>query len=450
MDNKRHVILLIRILLILANFIGLFQFFQLSSDIVYGNHRGDFMLIKPSYGFMRVPESDQCKQTQSCNKLAADFAPVYFSGAMNTSLEEAYDTEHTADPWKRASRSSPALHYFYSKTLAKISYGWASFIHLFGQIILFYLSIICTFKILGLKRGKIEVLLFIPIVLFATPSGLAWFERGQFSLFVASAYLWSINGIVTRKNLYFFIAALFAFFKWTSLVFISMTFLFFLLHRLFDFKKNKWLLGQTVLNYAVFSFVFLLLFFLFYEESLLFLEIAFTQEHFFVPTSMSILNVLPEKFFKYLFVLLLCGIPVVIFFKVKSVEKWGAPVLVSFCLYSSIHPTLSFDYSIPYLLGLIPYFMYFVKNQSEQKVSFGGAYYFLVAFLLSILFLGYSTELEKIMPQKLLSFLANYRMTFLLANYLFFIVVFLLFSLILLVYSGETAVFLRKRSRYSS
>lgn len=52
------------------------------------------------------------------------------------------------------------------------------------------------------------------------PAGLSWFERGQFSLYVALAYLLLIVGLMKKKPVLIAVSALFAYVKWTSFPFL--------------------------------------------------------------------------------------------------------------------------------------------------------------------------------------------------------------------------------------
>ena len=190
--------------------LSLYNFILLSKDMIYGDSSGLYLKPLPRYGFMRVPENTFTLKYEAFHRLAADFAQIYFPSQKLSSLTTAY-TKDTLDPWQRPSRYAPFIHAVYSFSFCKFEYGFASFLHMLVQMLLFFASFIYAFKILRIEKDLFPVILLVNFCLFLTPVGLSWFERGQFSLYVSLSYLWLFLGLVNRNGYYIFISALFAY-----------------------------------------------------------------------------------------------------------------------------------------------------------------------------------------------------------------------------------------------
>ena len=109
-------------------------------------------------------------------------------------------------------------------------YGFASFLHILIQILLFFVSFIYAFKVLQIGKDLFPVILLVNFCLFLTPVGLSCFEPGQFSLYVSLSYLWLFLGLFNRNGYYILLSALFAYVKWTSFPFVSLVILLWVLN----------------------------------------------------------------------------------------------------------------------------------------------------------------------------------------------------------------------------
>jgi hypothetical protein len=314
----------------------------------------------PIYGFMRVPESPLAKKVEGVNRLAADFAQIYFPSLNFSSLTQAY-TNETLDPWRRPSRYAPLIHAICSMSFCKFNYGYASFFHMAIQLLLFYISFVYAFKILHIKRYILHGILLVNFCLFLTPVGLSFFERGQFSLYVSLSYLWIILGIINRNVLFMILSALFAYMKLTSFPFIFVVLVLWMLN-----SQNVKELKQSMLLALVFALT-ITLFFLFYlESSVPFIVGALRQEVLFNPCGLSLVRLLPKLFVKALpFILIILG-----YLHIKKNKNdfiLLVPYLVGCGVILITYPTHAFDYSVPCLFCFIPLVIYWSKHPIIHK-----------------------------------------------------------------------------------
>ncbi len=221
MRNWKRSFLII-IFIILHVFI-LRNVFLLSKDLLSGDHSAEKLIPLPRYGFARIPDSPLTEQYHAQNRLAVDFAQIYFPAQQMSSLSENYQSG-TMDPLQRPSRYAPLVHYLCSITICKLEYGLASLLHMLFQVIIFFLVLIYSYKSLKLEKGILPGILLVDVYLFLTPAGLSWFERGQFSLYVGVAYILLILGLMKRNLPLVLLAGFFAFIKWTSLPTILVVF----------------------------------------------------------------------------------------------------------------------------------------------------------------------------------------------------------------------------------
>jgi hypothetical protein len=146
-------------------------------------------------------------------------------------------------------------------------------------------------------------MLLINFCLFLTPVGITWFERGQFSLYIALAYLWLILGRHTHNPFYVLLSALFAFVKWTSLPFI---FVILALDLVSSKDLNE--LKCSVLFGGLFAIVFVLLSLPFYNATRAYLTGLYQQELTLRGEGLSLMIFLPRTLVKSLpFMLIVAG-----------------------------------------------------------------------------------------------------------------------------------------------
>jgi len=361
------------------------NFVLLSRDMIYGDFSAASISPTPRYPFFRIPTSDY----QGLNRLGVDFAQVYFPSKQFSALIENY-SKGAFDPLGRPSRYAPFIHYLCAISICKFAYGYAAFLHMLIQLTLFYISLYAAFRILDLKKYLWPCVLLINFCLFLTPVGITWFERGQFSLYVALAYLWILLGRHTRNPFYVLLSALFAFVKWTSLPFI-----FVILALDLVSSKDLHELKRSILFGGLFAMIFVLLSLPFYSATRVYLTGLYQQELTLHGKGLSLMIFLPKTLVKILpFMLIVPG-----WLATRRLRK--APLLlVPFFAGTAIllitYPTLAYDYSVPVLMGFIPLMMAWAKlpATSNGKVNTITVAIFFI-FLLAV---SFSKVIQNLIP----------------------------------------------------
>lgn len=358
-------------------------------DCLLGNANTENLLVKPSCGFMRIDANDP-NRGEGQNRLGADLAQIYFPAKWQPAISKAYDSTSTLDPWHRPSRYAPLLHLICRYTLCQWPYGWASLFHVFFQLGLFLWTLHRTLLLFGKENYFQPCCLFCLVLIFLTPSGLSWFERGQYSFYLATGYLWFMSGLLLHKNRYFLYSALFGFIKWTSLVFYFMVFLYYLMQ---SFQQKNEKNRRNALNgILIFTAVFFSLFLFTYQDSLLFIQGALEQESNFLPTKMSLYHYLPSQIPKFILPLLLPITALALLSKPKSPSIQTLPfgLIVAFAVYAMLHPTLSYDYNGPILLAFIPLLLHNLDTVTNPMI-FGISQRFSISITKNKILLAYAS-----------------------------------------------------------
>jgi hypothetical protein len=352
MRNLKKI--LFTIIFMLAHVFILRNVYLLTKDMLMGDLSAEKMIPLPRYGFARIPDSPLTEQYHAQNRLAVDFAQIYFPAQQMAALNENYQSG-AQDPLQRPSRYAPLIHFLCSITICRLDYGIASFLHMAIQIFLFYLVCIISFRSLKIEKYILPGLLLANIYLFLTPAGLSWFERGQFSLYVGIAFLLVILGFIKRNPLLVILSAIFGFIKWTSFPTLFVIFSAAILgSKSLTEGKKKLLLG------GAFLLVIIALTFSFPAQSIEFLKGLYLQERFSTPGGVSLAKVVPVWIAKLL------PIPLIILgylhFKINqnAVDR-TIPFLAGCAVLMLTYPTLAYEYNLPTLLGFIPLFIYWTK-----------------------------------------------------------------------------------------
>ena len=339
-----------------------------SRDMVAGDGSMTRLRPGPRYPVLRVPDTPDTARYGAENRIAGDFAQVYFP-AREFGAGTAY-SERTPDPWGRQSRYPPAVHWACAVTICLLPYGQASLAHMLVQYVVFAGSFAYAFYALGIARYLPLAFLGVNVGLFLTPVGVSWFERGQFSLYIAAAYTWLLLGVYRTNAVFLGIAVLLAFVKWTSFP-------------LFVVVLGAWLLASDRVVFArrvraalAAVLIFVALFLLFPMQGIEFLEGAIGQENLLRPDGLSLARAVPRRLVRR------CRS------RWPSWEHFGCapktPVaqssagpegdferLLPFVLGAAIllllYPTLAFDYSVPCLFGLIPFAIHWARWRSMPE-----------------------------------------------------------------------------------
>jgi len=342
------------ILFVLAHIFILRNAILLSKDMLYGDFSAGKILPSPRYPFERIPDSPSAQQYHAQNRLAIDFAQIYFPSQKMASLSENYQNG-ILDPMQRPSRYAPLVLFLCSITVCKLDYGIASLLHMLIQVFLFYTVFIISFKVLKIEKDLLPGLLLANCYLFLTPAGLSWFEKGQFSLYVGIAYLLIILGFIKRNNFLILLSALFAFIKWTSFPYLVVVLPVYILN-----SKSLTAGKKNLLLAAAFLLIIISLSLLFPQQSLYFLKGLYNQERFAVPGGISLVKIIPVGLAKIL------PVPLIVlgYLNIKinqNVFERNIPFLAGSAILMLTYPTLAYDYSLPSLLGFIPLFFYWTK-----------------------------------------------------------------------------------------
>lgn len=317
----------------------------LLEDMIHGNGAAEGMLVKPRYGFMRLPGNELTERLNAEGRMAADFAQIYFPSAPEAA-GLAY-TRETPDPFGRVSRLAPLVHRACTWTICRLDYGPASVAHVAIQYLVFLVSLCAAFHILDARRFLPAGLLLANTCLFLLPVGLAWMERGQFSLYVAAAYLWLLVGMVKRSTAAVTLSAVLAYVKFTSLPFMVVGFGICVAAQ--RGAALRWGIRLALLLAAGVGMLFLA----YFQESIVFLHEALRQEYLTTPQGLTLVNIWPRPLVKALpFILLAAGV-------VLALRWWrdladGFPFLLGSAIILTLYPTKAFDYNAPCLLGFIP------------------------------------------------------------------------------------------------
>jgi hypothetical protein len=347
------------------------NFFLMSKDLIYGDKSGEKILPKPFLGFFRIYQRENTIKHNAVYRLAGDYAQIYFPSQDFSSLSKNYDTGYL-DPWLRPSRYAPFIHFLCSVSFCKLDYGYASFLHMVIQMLLFYFFFVVAFKMLNIESEVWFGLLLVNVFLFATPAGLSWFERGQFSLYVALSSLLLILGFMKNKPIFVFLSSLFAYVKWTSFPFLFVAFALFILS-----ARNKKEFVHNILLGLMYLLPLMLLSLSFRSRLIHFLQGIYLQERFVPPEGISLSQILPEIFVKGLpFLLIFLG-----FLYLRKENKSFndlIPYLTGAGILLLTYPTIAFEYSIPCLFCFIPLVFYWTKQPNIMNKI---VRYFFILFL---------------------------------------------------------------------
>jgi hypothetical protein len=372
------------IVFIIVNVFALRNFFLLSRDMVYGDFSAQLLFPSPRYAPERLPSSPITMEYQAANRLGADFTPIYFPAQQISKLDNAYNYL-SLDPLKRPSRTAPLVLVLCSKTLCKLGFGHAALGNILLQLFLFFPILYFVFSSLGIKRYFLSAFLFTEFILLLTPVGLSWFERSQFSLYVAISYLLLLFGLTRNNAILIILSAGFAFIKWTSLPCI-----FVILAAYIMASRNKKELRHNLLMASLFGFIMILLLLPLIHENISFIYVLIDQEASRSPHGLSLVFYLPRAMVKALpFALILIGL---IIAKINRSDFIGLfPFFVAAAVILLLYPTEALDYSVPTLLGLIPLMIFWAKRLASNQRTAENLV--LMSFLLFVCLASFSIKL---------------------------------------------------------
>lgn len=345
---------------VIAHWFILNNIYLLSRDTLYADYSIEKVWPSPQYGVERIPDTPWAGKFNAYNHLAFDFAQVYFPSQEFDKLKSNYILGRL-DPGGRPSRYAPFVLFLCSITFCKLNYGEASLFHLFSQLALFYFFFVRSFIILNIKQYIPLGVLIVNICLFLTPTGISWFERGQFSLYVSMSYLLVILWLLKRASIYVLLSALFAFIKWTSFPTIFVVLSVFIFASL-NFKEVR----IKVFNVLPFVGVILLLLIFFPVEDYYFLQGLYQQEFFATSQGISLVRMWPAVFVKFM-PLLLIGMSWLYVRKYRNNLEEYLPFFTGAGILMLTFPTKAYEYNVSTLFCFIPMIIYWAVLAAHRK-----------------------------------------------------------------------------------
>ena len=121
------------------------------------------------------------------------------------------------------------MFYLCNKFLCNISFPLAGLYFIFLQVALLIISSYWILRHYRLGIVILPVTVFYCFVLFLTPVGLTWFERGQFDIYSALAILFFMFAVYEKKAYAFVVSGLFFSLKFTAIILFIQAFIIYLL-----------------------------------------------------------------------------------------------------------------------------------------------------------------------------------------------------------------------------
>lgn len=326
-----------------------YQLVWLGRDVVTGDGSIARLVVAPRYPPLRIPPSDLAANHDGVGRLAADFAQVYFPARADEPIAHAYRRASSLDPWTRHSRFAPLVHAACGWTVCLLPYGWASLAHLGLQLALLGYTLVRARALLALPRESLPTMLAVATAcLCLAPVGLAFLERGQWSVYVGLSYCWLLLGLLLDRPRYVVAAAALAFLKWTSLPFTCVVF-------------GAWVLSGRSIDECrrrarpalIFGATFAALFVCLPEAGLAFFDGVQRQELSSRSNGLSLVLFLPRPVVK-LWPLALAAIGAIGLRGRAPNDPALAPFAAGTAILLLGYPTIAHDYSVPSLLGFLP------------------------------------------------------------------------------------------------
>ena len=361
-----------------------YQLTWLGRDFVTGDGSIARLVVPPRYPALRIPPSDLAATGGAAGRLAADFAQVYFPARAETPLAYAYQRASPLDPWTRHSRFAPLVHAACGWTVCSLPYGWASLAHLALQLGLLGYTLVRARQLLALPRESLPTMLALAAAcLCLAPVGLAFLERGQWSVYVGLGYCWLVLGILFERPRYVIAAAALAFLKWTSLPFTCVVLGAYALA-----GRSVGECRRRARPALIFAATFAALFVCLPEAGIAFFEGLQHQELTSRSNGLSLVLFLPRPVVKLLpFALAALG---AIGLRGRAPHDAAlAPFAAGAAILLLAYPTIAHDYSVPSILGFLPLVAYWARSgvMPERLGALASA-----GFALFLVLASWSTE----------------------------------------------------------
>ncbi len=301
----------------------------------------------PLYGFLHAPKDFAEEDLRG--KLAVDFLQVYGGARRFSEAGTVYDG--SLDVFGRLPTYPPLTHFLYAPIATRYPPARATQIHIGLQVGLLVLS---TMMVLGRRRWP-QALAASGMMfgfLFASPVGLAWAERGQFSVFPLIAFIFAMSGVLEGKYWYFVACALFASIKWSALPFLFVLFGLYVLDGRLPIKQ-RWIRGGSVIVILVGSLA------VFPRYAVEYLNTIHTLELSQGPEGISLGQVFPSWFYKSFPFVIVCAGALFLRWAYDyggraRAELARMALWIASCILLSMYGTNCFEHRALVLLAFIP------------------------------------------------------------------------------------------------
>lgn len=308
----------------------------------------------PLYGFGLL---DKNRSGLDSDTFAMDFSAVYF-GSRNFQEPEFYEEKY--DPFGRSQLYPPMVYYAYGKIIGDASFDNSVLVHLLIQVILLMTITFFILRYYNLYYLIFPIILIYLILLFLTPVGLSWFERGQFDLYPALAIMLFLFAVYESKAYAFGLSAFFASMKWTAALFFVSAFLIYLIFS--DEKRKFWFFG-------IFSGVFALSLIVFPNYSIKYLANLSSLQGNYVE-GITLVNRMPMTIIFLLPIIAL--IFYVIFLFLTKDRKYiflntFLPFMSGIAVFGLLMPSITWEYRLVSFIGFIAMaFVWCVKYSNDR------------------------------------------------------------------------------------
>ncbi len=373
------------IVFVLLSFFAIRNFVFLSQDMITGDYSALRLVPAPLYPLRRIPNNPVTEKYRAVKHLGADFAQIYFPAQAMSSLGDAYIAHESPDPWGRPSRYAPFILGLCSITICRLDYGPASFANILIQILLFVPALFFLLRSFGIRKYFLPSLLLTEFILFLTPVGLSWIERGQFTLYLAVSCLLLLLGLVRKNARWVFVSACLAFIKWTSL---PLAFVILAIYILNSKNAREAWFGMEMAS--LFGLVFIVLLLPFFKVGIDFVKGLLSQELLDNPEGLSLLEFAPRFAVKLIpFLTIVLGYINIRFAKNDFIALM--PYFTGAAILFLLYPTRAYEYGLPSLLGSLPLMLYWNFQLGTNRRMMGNI--LAASFILFLVAASFSSAL---------------------------------------------------------
>lgn len=327
----------------------------------------EFPHPRPYYGFLPVPGISP--QSSSNGALGADFSQVFLSAKAIRHGESAYNPKNPKfiDRFGRRPNYPPLTNWLYIP-LTYLPYCQALLIHNIGTMILFFILTVFLMKKFGLSNYIWKVLITYLLLYFYTTLGFSHFERGQFDFYVASSFFLIFSCVFIQQKGIIYAALASGFFgalKWSSVPFLG-TFSVFAFLGTNPRKRWVFILILGILSLSVLAFL---------PEIRQYWPSLQQYEFSAKPAGLSFVYLMPKTLAKSIQILSTLIIIVIFMLFSQKQRRIGLfksislPFALSMAIQGMCFGTVSYEYRVVSMLGLIPAFVLWTEKANDVPLN---------------------------------------------------------------------------------